>query len=512
MNVQKSVFTCFIISICYLNIFAQKTGINLIDTTDLKKHLSFIASDRLQGRTFGTKIKGLDIAANYIQAEVKKYGLREGFSGYFQPVPIVNSRADTINSYLEIKHVDGEMVFKTNQVLSTSVNVQTDIKNATFVFAGFGWRDSVSGYNDFQEIDLKGKLVLMVSGTPASFLKKEMPRFRQQESEKVKFALEKGAAGVCLIMSPLDKAGVNYSRLKNYLNEEAYRLEEIGQGSNSVYAVITAKTANSIPGIDNKLEEMLSSIAKSGKPASFIFKNLKADLQVVRKNEPANAKNVVAVVEGSDPELKKECVVFMAHYDHVGVDKKGDVFNGADDNGSGTVTLLELAQAFSSLHKKPARSIVFLCVTGEEFGMLGSQYYVSNPVYPLQKTKAAINIDMDGRVFEPRDTVWNKSPKIVKDFDGLYAVSLTPELKELNTKICTRLGLVPDYSLPAQFLYSSDHGSFLKNGIPILNLSTGYHADYHKATDEISRIRFDKMKRVTELCFLLGLELANQKD
>jgi Zn-dependent M28 family amino/carboxypeptidase len=195
----------------------------------------------------------------------------------------------------------------------------------------------------------------------------------------------------------------------------------------------------------------------------------------------------------------------------LGVDIDGGVYNGADDNGSGTVTLLEVAEAFINTEPKPKRSIVFLWVTGEEVGMLGSQYYSEHPVFPLEKTVACINIDMDGRVYEPRDTVWNTSPKKVKDFDGLYTLTndFWPGLKKINSKACKKLGLIPDYSLPPYFLRSSDHYSFHNKGVPIVNYATGYHADYHKVTDEISRINFDKMKRVADLCFLVGLEIAN---
>ncbi len=143
--------------------------------------------------------------------------------------------------------------------------------------------------------------------------------------------------------------------------------------------------------------------------------------------------------------------------------------------------------------------------------MFGSQYYTENPIIQLEKTVACINIDMVGRVFESRDTVWQHSPKMVKDFDGLFTLTndIWPDLKIINNESCERLGLIPDYELPAYFLRSSDHYSFHKNGIPILNYATGFHADYHKVTDEISKINFDKMKRVADLCFMVGLEIAN---
>jgi len=154
-----------------------------------------------------------------------------------------------------------------------------------------------------------------------------------------------------------------------------------------------------------------------------------------------------------------------------------------------------------------------LGLTGKERERLGGKFDIKNPVFPFEKTVACINIEMNGRVFEARDTVWNKSPKMVKDFDGLYTLTndAWPRLKKINSSACKILGLIPDYSLPASFLRSSDHFSFHSKGVPILNLATGYHADYHKVTDEISRINFDKMKRVADLCFLVGIEIGNRK-
>jgi hypothetical protein len=224
------------------------------------------------------------------------------------------------------------------------------------------------------------------------------------------------------------------------------------------------------------------------------------------------AQNVVGILEGSDENLKNECIVFMAHYDHLGTDKKGNIFNGADDNATGCAILIELAEAFAQLEKRPRRSIVFLWTTAEEIGMLGSQYYVNNPAFALEKTKACINIDMAGRVYEQRDSVRENSPKLVKSFDGIYTLinDVSPELDKITVSACNQLDLIPDKSLPDYFFRSSDHRHFHSREVAVLNLSTGYHADYHKVTDDVSRIRFDKVKRVANLCFLVGLEMANR--
>jgi len=234
--------------------------------------------------------------------------------------------------------------------------------------------------------------------------------------------------------------------------------------------------------------------------------------QSMNNFKTAEAKNVIGIVVGSDPELKKEGIIFMAHYDHLGVSPDGDVYNGADDNASGSATLLELGKAFAGLGSKLRRSIVFLWVTAEEDGMLGSEYYTKHPLFPLENSVACINLDMVGRVYEPRDSVWQNSPKMIKDFNGIYTLvsDFSPELVHLTDSICHNLGLVPDKSLPDYFFRTSDHHHFHSRGIPVLNLSTGYHADYHKISDEVSRIRFDKIKRIAELCFWVGYEMANK--
>jgi Zn-dependent M28 family amino/carboxypeptidase len=235
-------------------------------------------------------------------------------------------------------------------------------------------------------------------------------------------------------------------------------------------------------------------------------------LKSVRKTKEISVQNVIGFLEGSDPVLKEECVVFMAHYDHLGSTDSGEIFNGADDNTSGTSTLLEVARALAQSGEQPRRSILFLWVTAEEVGMIGSEYYSKNPVFPLEKTAVCINLDMVGRVYEPRDSVWVHSPKQVKPFNEIYALvnDFDPDIKSIAEKAGLKTDIVPDFSLPDNFFYSSDHYHFHRNEIPILNLSTGYTADYHQPTDDIERINFDKMKKVAEFCYLIGLAVANK--
>ena len=513
MLFKKTVSLIYFLFFFHVISYSQESGLNYINKEDLKRHLSFIASDSLQGRTFGTPVPGLDIAANYIKSNAKSMGLKPGIDDYFQNVQIVSSQPDTENSFLEITDNNGTSIFKTNSVVGLPAGNEINISGAEVVFAGFGYSDEKTGYDDFAGIDVQEKIVLFSLGTPDGFKKKELPRWNNRiETEKVNRAMEAGAAGVILFDSPLDKGNEIYNRIDRWRNRGDYHLEIPDKKSdNDRFIFTTFSQVEPFFGNTAELQNLLLKISKKKQAHSFKIEGMNATLKIKMNETRFQAKNVIGIVEGSDPELKNEYVVFMAHYDHIGIDKNGDVFNGADDNGSGTVTLLEVAEAFMSLPEKPKRSIVFLWVTAEEVGELGSQYYTENPIFPLGKTVACINIDMDGRVFEQRDTVWNESPKKVKDFDGLYTLTndVWPELKEINSSACKKLGLIPDYSLPSNFLRSSDHYSFHIKGVPVLNYATGYHADYHKVTDEISRINFDKMKRVADLCFIVGFEIAN---
>lgn len=511
--VSKFVLIFFLLTFLNLNSFTQESGLKFINTEDLKYHLSFLSSDSLQGRAFGTPEPGLDLAADYLKSNAKKMGLKSAADDFFQTVPIVSSQPDIENTFLEIISTDGTVLLKTDSVIGLPAGTEINILNTEVVFAGFGWSDEKTGYNDFKGINIKGKVVMFATGTPESFENNDLPGWNNSmETAKMKQAMETGAALVIIINSPLDEENSMYSRLSRWTNRTDYSLETlVNKTIRNNFIFTTVAQADALLGGKGELKNLLSKISTEKKPNSYCIEGMRINVKANRKTDHIQAKNIIGIVEGSHPELKNECVVLMAHYDHLGIDKNGDVFNGADDNGSGTVTLLEVAEAFMSLDQKPKRSMVFLWVTAEEIGQLGSQYYAHTPVFPIGKTVACINIDMDGRVFEPRDTVWNKSEKLVKDFNGLYTLTnnVWPGLQEINTLVCQSLGLIPDYSLPPGFLRSSDHFSFHSKEVPILNLATGYHADYHKVTDEISRINFDKMKRVADLCFLVGLEIAN---
>ena len=493
---------------------AQQKAEHTITASELKHHLLHIASDSLQGRNFSTPVQGLEMAAEYLKQEAKKIGLKAGVNDYFQEFELKATKPRHNKCWLSVYGRKNKIVHRTDSIVALNGTKSIDSLLGEAVFAGFGWKNDESGYDDFNSIDVKDKIVIYAAGRPQTFFDKEKSRWNNNlEREKMKSVFAMGATTVIIITNPNDKKNSFYTRAKRWSNRLNYTINKEDKGDENVFFIITPQVADIVFGEQGKTEELLTSIAKKNKPKSFPVKRKKIEVKVQHETDSVKTKNVIAIVKGSDPKLKDECVVFMAHYDHLGMSKKGEIFNGADDNGSGVVALLEIAEAFAKLEQKPDRSIVFAWVTAEEIGLKGSEYYTQHPVFPLENTIATINLDMVGRVYEPRDSIWRKSPKLVKNFDGIYTLTSNfyPELETITDSLCTELGLVPDKTLPDYFFRSSDHHHFHSKGVPIVNLATGYHADYHKVSDEVSKINFEKIKRVSHLAYLIGLELANKK-
>lgn len=506
MSSYKTTAIVFSLLIGIVNLQAQPAALSVIDTLDMKRNLTFIASDEMQGRSLGTEADGLNEVAVYLAANAQKLGLKPGAPNYFQQVEMLASEPDKSN-FVEVLNDEGKSVFRTRSMIGIkSPDDFHEPRKLPVVLAGFG--------DHLPDMDLKGKALVVSIGSKDVFDNDLFRWNNRLEREKINVLSGANPAAILIVTHPKDKHEKVFKQIAAWFNRERYSLKNSDGEAEPPVFLILPDVADKLLGGRGEYRKYLSVIVKSDEGKPVLLNNRTLNIKAGKLNKPVDAKNVVAVLEGSDPVLKNECVVFMAHYDHLGVDENGEVFNGADDNGSGTVTIMEVAEAFAKLDKKPKRSVVFLWVTGEEIGLMGSNYYTQHPVFPLNKTVACFNLDMVGRVFEPRDTVWNRSPKRVKDFDGLFALSndVWPGLAEINQKYCELLDLDPDTTLPSVFLRSSDHYHFHKNGVPIMNYATGYHADYHKISDEVEKISFAKMKRVAELCSLAGLEVANRDE
>ncbi|MBW6533731.1 MAG: M20/M25/M40 family metallo-hydrolase [Mariniphaga sp.] len=477
----------------------------------MANHINFLSSDSLQGRGFSSKTPALEITADYLVATIEKSDLQYMGKGYSQKFALFESGRDEENTFLKIFGNKKEKVFSGNEFALFNQKSEVVEMEGELIFAGFGWNDENSDFDELAGLELKNKVVLISAGTPESFQGEFSHHWNNSlERNKTDKIFHAGARAVILITSVQDKENKTFNQISRRANRPNYSLEKTSSENETNLVIATPDVADAILGKKGRWKKTLQKIAKKGKPVSFVSKN-KIQLKSAMKVKEKKSRNIIGFVEGSDPVLKEECVVFMAHYDHLGMTKNGEIYNGADDNASGTATLLEVARAFTLSEEKPKRSIVFLWVTAEEVGLIGSEYYSKNPVFPLEKTVACINLDMVGRVYEPRDSVWAHSPKQVKPFHEIYALvnDFDPNLKKITEAACLGINLTPDFSLPERFFYSSDHYHFHRNKVPVLNLSTGYTADYHKVTDVPERINYDKIKKVAELCYLVGFAMAN---
>jgi Zn-dependent M28 family amino/carboxypeptidase len=256
------------------------------------------------------------------------------------------------------------------------------------------------------------------------------------------------------------------------------------------------------------IESWKEKMRNTGTPEGIVIKT-NVELNIQKEIKKITGENVLGYIEGTD--LKDELVVITAHYDHLGI-SDGEIYYGADDDGSGTVSLMEIAEAFMVAKKEgkgPRRSVLIMPVSGEEKGLLGSDYYTQNPVFPLKNTVVDLNIDMIGRLDENH----------LNDPDYVYIIGsdkLSGELFELSEEVNKKyINIKYDYTYnddsdPNRFYYRSDHYNFAKNNIPVIFYFTGVHEDYHKPTDTVDKIDYQKTERIARLVFLTAWEIANR--
>lgn len=469
--------------------------------SDLKEMLFTFASDSFQGRNTGSP--GQKMAANYIKERYKALLIPSAKSNgdYFQKVPLQGSRLPNVSLQINGTEYTIEEDFVTYE--------GPDYLTAEFskiIYAGYGIE--TDNYSDYENLDVTGKVVLIKAGEPKkkdgtyvlSGTKKTTSKWsniRKAFDSKIYLAKEKGAAGILFYDADNFKVlASQYSYRKNR-NYGRIRLSKTDKNP-FFYFFINGEIANSLYSEIN---------SKSSQKA------LSAKLKAVfnGSEKPIDSENVIAWIKGS--EKPDEYIVISAHLDHEGV-KNGKIYNGADDDGSGTVAVLEIAEAFQKAAKDgngPKRSVVFLHVTAEEKGLFGSEYYTKNPIFPLENTVANLNTDMIGRVDEKREGSRNYVYLIGSDriSTELHTIS-----EEMNTKYTQ---LVLDYKYNdrkdrLRLYYRSDHYNFAKNNIPVIFYFNGLHKDYHKPTDTPDRIEYDLLAKRAKLIFHTAWELANREN
>lgn len=468
---------------------------NTIRAADLKKHLSIIASADMEGRD--TPSPGLDKAADYIEAHFQSLGLQPGNgNSYRQYYPLY--RDSVISSSFFVNGIR----FEPFSDYIPGNNYSAEIPFSEVVFAGYG---IVDDKNDaYKNLDVRGKAVLLAEGAPANY-KPVQQGFQNPAGNngKINAAAQKGAVAVFIITK-------NFTG-RNNSPQRSWNLNRYRASVNPLTFYISEKMAAAIMGDDG------IAVLDKLKNNSLTAKSYKTELEITYRKTTLTSKacNVLALLEGTDK--KDEYVVITAHYDHVGKRNDTVIYYGADDDGSGTVSVLELAEAFAKAKaagKGPRRSILFMTVSGEEHGLWGSAYYTNHPVYPLQKTTVDLNIDMIGRIgneyMKDKDSV----NYVYLIGDNKLSSDLTPVIDAVNhANVHLKLDRkYNDPNDPNRFYYRSDHYNFAEKGVPILFFFNGVHPDYHRPTDTPDKIHYNLMEKRAKLVFFTAWEMANREE
>lgn len=488
-----------------------------ISIKQAQKHLKTLASDKFEGRETGKR--GAEMAAAYIAKEFKKLKLQAPVNGsYFQEVPLIETSFE-VSSLT----TNGKTLTIGKDFLFNGSGDNKQISSTEIVFIGYGI--GADNYDDLKNVSISGKVVLMINkGEPmnngiSAISKTTTPSdWSTNRLKRLQYVISKSPALILAVNPDVEKLLKSYSPPSGRLSiKKENQTTVTNTRSGAVAQVnISPETADQFLKKSGKTYEALkSAIDNSGTPQS---QTLPADVSINYGSVKKDVKsvNVLGYLEGTD--LKDELVVFSAHYDHVGITENGGtdkINNGADDDGSGTTGVLTIAKAYAKAKKSgngPRRSILFLLVTGEEKGLLGSEYYSLNPIFPLANTVTNLNIDMIGRTGEE----YKNSADSVNYCYLIGSDKLSTDLHKISEHAnATYTKMKIDYKYndpkdPERIYYRSDHYNFAKHNIPIIFYFNGVHEDYHKPSDEVSKINFKLLTKRASLVYYTGWDLLNR--
>jgi hypothetical protein len=509
---MKKLIVCSASCLMMLAGLAQKNPekyAKIVTAAGLKEKLTIVAGAGMEGRETGSE--GQKKAAAFIEEQFKALGLKPANNGKYQQIfPLME---DTIlDSKLVIAGQD--YPYGGEYFMNARFNKTKNVSASKIVFVGWGISDPQ--YDDYAGLDVKDAIVVLSLGEPRKDGKLLLGGTRQSEwtsiQRKIQAAKEKGAVGIFVVsprmatISPTTAA--NQRKTGIYLptksTEDPYTLNFATISSGFFKKLFPGEYADTMLAKLNRAEVFAASEHKS--------LDAKVEFNINKQtSEKANSSNVLGLIEGKDK--KDEYVFLTAHYDHLG--KRGEtIYYGADDDGSGTVSVLEMAKAFAKAKAEgngPRRTIVFMTVSGEEKGLWGSQYYSENPVFPLEKTSVDLNTDMVGRL-DPKRTQGDSTNYVYVVGDDKLSTDLKPISESINKKF-SKLELDYKYNDPndtERIYFRSDHYNFARKGVPIIFYFNGTHADYHRPSDTVDKINFDVMEKRVRLIFHTAWEMANR--
>jgi Zn-dependent M28 family amino/carboxypeptidase len=505
-------------------------ALEAITPNGLLAHIKVLASDEFEGRAPGSK--GEDLSVKYITDQFKKIGLKPGNPDrtYTQEVPLAGIKSEPQMSFtvgdktMDLKYAD--------DFVASSARLQSEIKieKSNLVFVGYGVVAPEYGWDDYKNVDVKGKTLLMLIGDPPvpdpkdpsklddKMFKAKAMTYYGRWTYKYEIAAQKGAAAA-VIIHETEPAAYPWQVVRSSWSKENFELDNPNKNMDAVSARswITLDVAKKLFADCGQNFDGLkkSAITKNFRP---VVLNAKANIAIKQQVRSFKSHNVIGKLEGSDPKLNGEYVIYTAHWDHLGrhPELQGDqIFNGAIDNASGVASVIELADAFMKVNPPPKRSVLFMATTAEEAGLLGVKYYAEHPLYPLEKTLADINLDSMN--------VWGKA----HDIEDLSLGFST--LDDLLAAAAKRQGrsAIPDGRPDKGKIYRADNFEFSKAGLPSLYIGKGEHlvsrpetaplrsdeydsTDYHQITDEVHP-DWDLSGAVqdVQLVFEVGYEVAN---
>ena len=491
----------FISGIGYSQNEIDKVRSNEITKEEIYEHINYLASEKLEGRYPGTQ--GDILAREYISREFEKYGLiPKGDSAFIQRFDMNNGvkkgKANTLKFYDDGKQVSISESDFTPLGLSSNGKVKGGL-----VFAGYGINAPMLDYSDFKDangnmIDVEGKVIVIMRYSPTT-MNPNNDKFAKFEELRTKIASFKDLkpAGVIIITPPINSTSSNADILMDV------GFDMVSQNS----GIPTINTKRGI--IESFLKQRGYDLSKiqeginSGiKPNSSEIKEVSVEYEVDLEKNTAKTGNVVGFLEGSDPVLKNEVIVIGAHFDHLGYGGQNSMYRGkdklphvgADDNASGTTGVLEIAQKLSSEKDKLKRSVLFICFTAEEEGLIGSSYFAKSDEFKNYNIVAMLNMDMVGRL---------KDDKLILNGTGT-STYWTPMIEELNKKYNFNTSMNPEGFGP------SDHSSFYAKDIPVLMFFTDLHTDYHKPTDTPDKINTEGQQKVLNMVYDMAYDLSTR--
>lgn len=498
-------------------------GLEAIQAAQLRQDLTYLSSDELQGRLSLTP--GSELAIDWIAREFQKAGLKPAAGSSFrQVVPLIEYRTDRQKSGLIISRGGADETYHFPDAYGNFPD-PVAVKGAV-VFAGYGITAPELSYDDYRGINTKGKIVLIFDHEPQEDDPRSIFNGRGNTRyanafPKLANAQQHGAIGVLVVAEPNRKHPSAQERMARIAGtrERQARIpsEALVDGGPKIpmFTISDKLAAELISAAGRKPSDLQSSIDANLKPASVDLPGVTVQMRVVTsERREANSANVAGLLEGGDPRLNPETIVISAHYDHDGMSADGGIFHGADDNGSGTVGVVELARAFVKNPVKPRRSILFLVFAAEERGLLGSYYYVSHPLRSLETTRAVINFDMIGRNETPSrqtDGLVDVDPD-TSDELALIGTNYSPEYRKTVERDNNMVGLKLIYKWDQEpalnVFFRSDHFPFALHNIPAVWWFTGFHPDYHQTTDTVEKINFAKMEKILKLAYLSAFDFA----